>query len=58
MLDFSLSGASVGTKARPPIGAEVHLGKLRARVMRHHEHGIGLQFLDIQDPEAVRRYFG
>ena len=58
VLDFSLSGASVGTKARPPIGTEVHLGKLRARVMRHHEHGIGLQFLDIQDPEAVRRYFG
>lgn len=56
--DVSLSGASVGTSARPAIGSEVHLGKLRARVMRHHEHGIGLQFLDIQEPEALRRYFG
>jgi hypothetical protein len=58
ILDVSLSGASVGTPARPAIGTEVHLGKLRARVMRHHEHGLGVQFLDIQDPEALRRYFG
>lgn len=56
--DVSLSGASIGTTARPAIGSEVHLGKLRARVMRHHEHGIGVQFLDIQEPEALRRYFG
>jgi hypothetical protein len=56
--DVSLSGASVGTTARPAIGSEVLLGKLRARVMRHHEHGIGVQFLDIQEPEALRRYFG
>jgi hypothetical protein len=58
VLDVSLSGASIGTEARPAIGSEVYLGKLRARVMRHHERGIGLQFLDIQDPEALRRYFG
>jgi PilZ domain len=57
LLDISVSGASIGTEARPPIGAEVLLGKLRARVMRHHEKGIGVQFLDIQDPEALRRYF-
>lgn len=56
--DFSLSGASVATDARPPIGSEVMLGRLRCRVMRHHDYGIGLQFLDIQDPDALRRYFG
>lgn len=58
VLDVSISGASVGTEARPAIGAEVHLGKLRARVMRHHEAGIGVQFVDIQNPTALRRYFG
>ena len=57
VLDVSLSGAAIETNARPPIGAEVLLGKLRCRVIRHLENGIGLQFLDIQDPEAVRRYF-
>ena len=34
------------------------LGKLRARVMRHHPQGFGVQFLDIQNPTALRRYFG
>jgi len=33
------------------------LGRLRGRVMRHHEHGIGVQFVDIQEPEALRRHF-
>lgn len=58
VLDVSLSGASLATEARPPIGAEVQLGKLRARVARHHDQGIGVQFIDIQEPEALRRYFG
>jgi len=58
VLDVSISGASIGTEARPPIGSEVLLGKLRCRVMRHHDHGIGVQFLDIQNPVALRRYFG
>ncbi|MGQ0674139.1 MAG: PilZ domain-containing protein [Hyphomicrobium sp.] len=58
ILDISLSGASIETEARPPLGNEVMLGKLRCRVMRHHDQGVGVQFLDIQDPDALRRYFG
>ncbi len=58
VLDISISGASVATPARPEIGTEVVLGKLRARVMRHHPEGFGVQFLDIQNPTALRRYFG
>ena len=58
VLDVSLSGASIETEARPPIGNEIALGKLRCRVIRYHDHGIGVQFLDIQEPEALRRYFG
>jgi hypothetical protein len=58
VLDVSISGASVATSARPEIGTEVTLGKLRARVVRHHPEGIGLRFLDIQNPTALRRYFG
>jgi hypothetical protein len=42
---------------RPPIGSELTLGKLRCRVMRYHERGIGVQFIDIQEPEALRRHF-
>ena len=58
MLDVSLSGASIETTARPPIGHEVTLGKMKARVMRHHATGIGLEFTDIQNPSALRKYFG
>jgi hypothetical protein len=58
VLDVSISGASIGTPARPVLGTEVTLGKLRARVVRHHAHGFGVQFMDIQNPTALRRYFG
>lgn len=58
VLDVSLSGASIGTDARPQIGDIVIFGKLRCKVMRYHDRGIGVQFLDIPDPEALRRYFG
>jgi hypothetical protein len=58
VLDVSISGASIATPARPELGTEVMLGKLRARVVRHHPQGFGVQFLDIQNPTALRRYFG
>lgn len=58
ILDVSISGASIQTDARPVMGQVVTLGKLRARVVRHHETGIGLEFLDVQNPSALRRYFG
>lgn len=58
LLDVSLSGANVATEARPPVGSEVVLGKLRAKVMRHHDRGIGVRFIDIQDADALKRSFG
>ena len=57
ILDISVSGASVGTRARPPIGTEVTLGKLRARVVRHHTHGFGVQFIEAQSQAALSRQF-
>ncbi len=58
LLDVSLSGASIDIDKKIEIGTEVMLGRLRAVVVRHHEHGIGLKFLDIQNPTALRKYFG
>ena len=57
LLDVSMSGASIATTARPPIGLEVTIGKLQARVMRHHAEGIGVEFIDTQNPTALRRHF-
>lgn len=58
LADVSISGASVRTAVKPPLGSDVLIGKLRALVVRHHPEGIGVQFLDIQNPDALRRYFG
>jgi PilZ domain len=58
VLDVSISGASIATPARPEIGSEVLLGKLRARVVRHHAQGLGVQFLDVQNQTVLRRSFG
>ncbi|RUO99006.1 PilZ domain-containing protein [Hyphomicrobium sp.] len=57
LLDLSASGASIGTPARPPLGSLVIVGKTRAIVRRHHAHGIGLQFLSLLSPDALRDRF-
>lgn len=57
VVDVSISGASLRMDMRPPIGSGLMLGRMRGRVVRHHEQGIGVQFVDIQEPEALRRHF-
>jgi hypothetical protein len=57
LLDVSLSGASVACRVRPDIDQEVRLGRLKARVVRHHQEGVGLQFSEILAPETLRAYF-
>lgn len=58
VIDISLSGANVATEARPPLGSEVMLGKLRAEVVRFHDRGIGIRFIPVQEPEAIKKSFG
>ena len=58
VIDVSISGASIATELRPAIDDEVMLGKLRSRVVRRHDNGIAVRFIDIQQPTALRRYFG
>lgn len=58
VIDFSMSGASVATNARPPIGHLVLIGKVKARVARHHSEGIGLEFLAVQPKETVSQDLG
>jgi len=57
VIDVSISGASLKMDVRPPVGTTLTLGRLRGKVRRHHEQGIGVQFIDIQEPEALRRHF-
>ena len=57
IIDVSLSGANVATEARPPLGSEVLLGKVRAEVVRHHERGIAVRFIQVQEPEVIKKSF-
>ena len=45
VLDLSLSGVSLGTEMRPPIGEFVLIGQMAGRVVRHHDTGIGITFV-------------
>jgi len=45
VLDLSLGGISVRSDIRPPLGEFVLIGQLAGRVARHHEDGIGIEFV-------------
>ncbi|HNR78053.1 MAG TPA: PilZ domain-containing protein [Parvularculaceae bacterium] len=45
MLDISLTGASIAIDPKPELGAVVHIGRTKAKVVRRHEKGVGLVFL-------------
>jgi hypothetical protein len=45
VLDLSLSGVSLKTETKPPIGEVVLIGQMAGRVARHHEDGIGIEFV-------------
>jgi hypothetical protein len=45
VLDLSLSGVSLITEIRPPVGEFVLIGQMAGRVARHHSTGIGIEFI-------------
>ena len=47
VIDLSLGGVSVETAEWPPLGEQVMVGKMRGRVVRHHEMGIAIEFTEI-----------
>lgn len=57
VIDISVSGASLATTARPPLGTLVMLGTIKALVQRHHETGVALQFFETQDLNQLRQQF-
>lgn len=59
IIDMSLGGAQVAVDERPPIGANVSIGRMTGRVVRHTEAGIGIQFTNIPErATALSRPFG
>ncbi len=47
VIDLSLGGVSLESAEWPPLGEQVIVGKMRGRVVRHHESGIAIEFTEI-----------
>ena len=54
VLDLSVSGISVKTDIRPPIGEFVLIGTMAGRIARHHSDGIGIEFVGAATGSAER----
>ncbi len=48
IVDISLSGAAIDMEVRPAVGTPVTLGRMRGKIVRHFEHGIGVEFVSTQ----------
>lgn len=44
ILDVSLTGASIEIHPRPPLGMHLILGRMKAKVVRRHDKGVGVVF--------------
>ncbi len=51
VLDLSVSGVSVKTDIRPPVGEFVLIGQMAGRIARHHDNGIGIEFVGATQAE-------
>jgi hypothetical protein len=46
VLDLSLGGVSLKTEVRPPVGEVVLIGQMAGKVVRYHETGIAIEFVN------------
>ncbi len=53
IIDISLGGAAVEMDVRPAIGTPCTLGRMRARVVRHFQDGVAVEFASIQQMLTV-----
>ena len=53
IIDISLSGAAVELDVRPDRGTPVTLGRMRARVVRHFQNGVAVEFASAQEMLTV-----
>jgi hypothetical protein len=44
IIDISMSGAAVAIDQKPPMGAAVTIGSTNAKVVRHFQNGVALEF--------------
>ena len=53
IIDISISGAAIELAVRPAMGTPVTLGRMRARVVRHFQDGVAVEFASAQEMLTV-----
>ncbi|MBD8064378.1 PilZ domain-containing protein [Devosia sp. PTR5] len=53
IIDISLSGAAIELDVRPAMGTPITLGRMRARVVRHFQNGVAVEFASAQEMLTV-----
>jgi hypothetical protein len=53
VIDISQSGAAIATDQRPEIGAPITIGKTAARVVRHLDDGIAIEFTRLRHADFL-----
>lgn len=54
VIDISLHGVSLRTNSRPPLDEVLQVGRTCGRVVRHHEHGIAIEFMRASGAVAAK----
>ncbi|MCW5721489.1 MAG: PilZ domain-containing protein [Devosia sp.] len=49
IIDISLSGAAIELDVRPAMGTPITIGRMRARVVRHFQNGVAVEFASTQE---------
>jgi len=49
IVDISMSGAAVELDVKPAMGTPITIGRMRARVVRHFDDGIAVEFSSVQE---------
>ena len=54
VMDISVGGVSIKTDVKPMIGEFVLIAQMAGRVARHHDDGIGIEFVGQEKPRQLR----
>jgi c-di-GMP-binding flagellar brake protein YcgR len=53
IIDVSLSGAALQLDHKPPVGTSITVGRMRARIVRHLEEGVAVEFAMVQSEDMI-----
>ena len=49
LLNLSPGGGRLATNHKPSVGSSIRIGRITARVVDHFQHGVAIEFVDIED---------